>query len=96
MEYVPCPECHRHHRAHETHCPFCGARPVMLPRAVLTGALVVAGAGLAALLCACYGPPPRSLEVVHSPNDLVGSELGIDPTTPNHGAQALPRPAPTP
>lgn len=65
-----------------------------LPSTVTAGALVVAGVGLAVLLCACYGPPPRSLEVIRSPGDLVGADLGIGPTTPHHGAHALPGPAP--
>ena len=35
--------------------------------------MVVAGVGLAVLLCACYGPPPRALEEVKSPEDLLGA-----------------------
>jgi len=73
MDLVLCPDCHRHVRETEQVCPFCGARRVGAPGTLGTAALVVAGVGLAILLCACYGPPPRSVEVVKSPEDLLGA-----------------------
>ncbi len=78
MDLVPCAHCHRHIREIDQVCPFCGARPVGGPGMVGTAALVVAGVGLAVLLCACYGPPPRALEIVKQPQDLLGAQ---PPTT---------------
>jgi hypothetical protein len=73
MDLVLCPHCHRHVRETDQACPFCGRRRISAPSTLGTAALVVAGVGLAVLLCACYGPPPRALEVVKSPEDLVGA-----------------------
>jgi hypothetical protein len=86
MDLVLCPHCHRHVRQTDQTCPFCGGRRVNAPGTLGTAALVVAGVGLAVLLCACYGPPPRALEVVKSPEDL----LGAVPQTTEAARTALP------
>lgn len=59
-----CPRCHRHLHDHSRACPFCGAA-----RLLKTGALLLVGTGFATLLSACYGPPPRAIEVMSGPDD---------------------------
>jgi hypothetical protein len=87
MDLALCPNCQRHVRSTDQDCPFCGARRVVAPGAIGTAAVVLAGVGLAILLCACYGPPPRALEVVKSPDDLAGGLLPA-PEAPRSTPQA--------
>ncbi len=77
MAMTPCPRCRRHLRAHSLECPFCGTT-----RLLKAGALLLAGTGFVTLLSACYGPPPRAIEIMNGPDDA--SSPAPAPKAPRH------------
>lgn len=73
---IPCPTCHRHHFAHETHCPFCGGRP--LARKALNAA---GGILTAFVLMACYGSGPKDWDSGEDADgDGYSSDMDCDDT----------------
>jgi hypothetical protein len=99
--FVPCDACARHVRQDESACPFCGTRSERRS-GLVTGAVVAAGAGIAAAVLAArvlvtpaYGGPPLPayggppFPQMASPPPEIGLDAGGDPA--DGGAHAGPR-----